>query len=238
MSRISLRQEGLVVIDEALAAATFKALAREVARGDYRSVHAHKWDKAWRLWDGHPMRGESVYFDPHGIFGWKGPTYPTSTSVDLLIDAVRRVSADCPDVAGAEGADWVALYLSPWLYPVGSALSLHQDGERYSGAFTLFTHTRWSVHWGGELHVSPEVSPFVTQTKGGTTRSKAHDTDEAWMSDDGREDDDPGIATSVLPTPNRLVLIGANRPHRVSRVDQNAGAHLRASIAGFFLRAP
>ena len=58
------------------------------------------------------------------------------------------------------------------------------------------------------------------------------------MSDEGREDDDPGIATSVVPKPNRLVLIGANRPHRVSRVDQNAGAHLRASIAGFFLRAP
>ena len=143
----------------------------------YRSVHAHKSDKAWETWDGQPMRGESVSLDPHGMFGWKGPTYPTSTSVDLLIDAVRRISADCPDVAGAEGADWVALYLSPWLYPVGSALSLHQDGERVSGAFTFFTHTRWSVHWGGELHVSPEVSPFVAETKSGTGNS-AHDTDE------------------------------------------------------------
>jgi hypothetical protein len=35
-----------------------------------------------------------------------------------------------------------------------------------------------------------------------------------------------------------LVLIGEDRPHRVTRVDQNAGAHVRASIAGFFLRAP
>ena len=64
----------------------------------------------------------------------------------------------------------------------------------------------------------------------------------AWLADDGEDDgsegDDPGIAISIVPKPNRLVLLGPNRPHRIHRVDTNAGTHARASIAGFFLRPP
>jgi Rps23 Pro-64 3,4-dihydroxylase Tpa1-like proline 4-hydroxylase len=63
--------------------------------------------------------------------------------------------------------------------------------------------------------------------------------DQPWMSDDGPEEAMiADIAVAISPSPNRLVLIGEDRPHRVTRVDQNAGAHVRASIAGFFLRAP
>jgi 2OG-Fe(II) oxygenase superfamily len=233
MSHPVLREGGLVVTDNVLPAADFRALCREVAQGDYRWVHAQKWDKAWRLWDGNPLRGESVYFDPNRVFGWKGATYPTSTSVDLLIDAVRRMSAACPDVAGAEGVDWIALYLAPWLYPVGSALSLHQDAERYTGSFTFFAHPRWSVHWGGELLVSPSPASAAGVAAAQPT---AHGSDEHWISEDGNDDHDPGIATCLSPRPNRLVLIGPDRPHRVVRVDRNAGARARASIAGFFLR--
>jgi hypothetical protein len=40
----------------------------------------------------------------------------------------------------------------------------------------------------------------------------------------------------VSPLPSRLVLIGPNRPHRIARVDPNAGARVRSSIAGFFLQ--
>jgi hypothetical protein len=241
MSDEVLREEGLVVVDGALPAAEFRSLCREVAHGEYRGVHAQKWDKAWRLWDGHPLRGDSVYFDPNRVFGWKGPTYPTSTSVDSLVDAVRRTAASCPDITGAEGTDWIALYLSPWLYPVGSALSLHQDGERYSGSFTFFVHSRWSVHWGGDLLVSRAPSA-ATVSAGAlpvpTFKPIVHRLDEPWMSEDSNErtDDDSGIAICVSPRPNRLVLIGPDRPHRVARVDQNAGARVRASIAGFFLR--
>jgi hypothetical protein len=240
MNSAALREDGLVVIDDVLPAVDFKSLCQEVAHGDYRWVHAQKWDKAWRLWDGYPLRGEPVYFDPNRVFGWKGGTYPTSTSVDSLIDAVRRMSATCPDIVGVEGLDWIALYLSPWLYPVGSALSLHQDAQRYSGSFTFFAHSRWSTHWGGELLVSR--TPTATTAPIKTAQVAASQLiirgdDEPWMSEDANDSaHDSGIATSVLPKPNRLVLIGPDRPHRVTRVDQNAGAHVRASIAGFFLR--
>jgi hypothetical protein len=237
MSCIVYREPGLLVMDGLLPAAGFQRVCREVAHSDYRSVHAQKWDKAWHLWDGQPLRGESVYFDPRGAFGWTGATYPTRTFLDALVVAVRLQTAACPEVAGTEGVDWIALYLAPWLYPVGSALALHRDAGRFSGSFAYFAHARWNRHWGGDLIVSPPVPPGTPRVDAPRTPDSADD--EPWISEDAHDDPrDLGIATCVSPRPNRLVLLGADRPHRMTRVDPNAGAHVRASIAGFFLRPP
>lgn len=230
MSDISLREEGLLVADQALAPEVFSSVCREAAAGDYRWVHSQKWDKAWRTWDGQVLRGESVYFDPENRFNWKGLNYPTLRSMDVLIDTIRHLAAEFPEIAGREGVDWNALYLSPWLYPVGSALSLHCDGADYSGAFTFFVHSHWSVHWGGELLVSRGGNPA-------SEPASSQQVVEPWMAADAAAADGADISTSISPAPNRLVLIGPDRPHRVARVDQNAGARVRASIAGFFLRA-
>ena len=237
MTKAVFREDGLALADCVLSTRDFRSLCREVAHGEYRWVHAQKWDKAWQLWDGHPLRGESVYFDPNRVFGWKGATYPTSTSLDLLIEEVRLMSAACPDIAGVEGIDWIALYLSPWLYPVGSALSLHQDAERYAGSFTFFAHPQWNVHWGGELLVSPAPTASTAKSAQSMPELAIHGGSEPWTSDNANcGDDDPGVAICVSPKPNRLVLIGPDRPHRVARVDENAGTRVRSSIAGFFLR--
>jgi hypothetical protein len=235
MSTPVLRQDGLAVVDGVLAEPGLRRLRRYVSTVDYRGVHSQKWDRVWRLWDGAPQRGQSVYFDPDRVFGWKGATYPTSTAVDGLIDEVRQMAASHPDICGVEGIDWLGLYLCPWLYPPGSALSLHQDAVTYSGSFTFFVHSRWSVHWGGELLVYPAASAWPAAPRDAPGLS----ADEPWMSDDADGDvDGSGIATAISPRPNRLVLIGDARPHRIARVDALAGGHVRASISGFFLRAP
>jgi Rps23 Pro-64 3,4-dihydroxylase Tpa1-like proline 4-hydroxylase len=39
-----------------------------------------------------------------------------------------------------------------------------------------------------------------------------------------------------MPKPNRLVILKGGVTHRVAPVSQAAGEHVRASIAGFFLR--
>jgi hypothetical protein len=222
---ITLRDDGIAVADDVLPAEAFAELQRHVARADYRSVHAQGWDKAWPLWDGSPLRGTSIHYDPEGAFGSDRTTYPTSTAVDRLVDAVRQVSARCTDIAGAEGVDWVGLFLAPWLYPVGSALSLHCDGGGYTGSFTFFAHPRWGRHWGGDL--------VVSRPGPGATPPARLSGDEGDPSGD-----DPGIGLCISPRPNRLVVLGADRPHRISRVDVNAGQHVRASVAGFFLRPP
>lgn len=240
MNTTILRQDGLVVTDSILAAPSLVALRRYVSISEYRSVHSQKWDKAWRLWDGNPHRGQSVYFDPGRAFNWRGATYPTLTAVDDLIDEVRRTAAEHPDVCGVEGVDWIGLYLCVWLYPAGSALSLHQDTHQYSGSFTFFVHSRWGAQWGGELMVYPAMNEWpVAKSASSTDALPMFAIDEPWMSDDGEGImDGVGIATAISPRPNRLVLIGADRPHRISRVDSVAGAHTRVSLSGFFLRAP
>ena len=213
----------VVIVDDVVGTDAFDALARELAHGRYESVHARGWDKAWRLGDGNPQRGGAVYYDPTDVFGWNGPRYPTSTVVDDLIDIVRGLTAEHPGVVGTEGAEWAAMTLSPWLYPIGSALSLHCDGAAYSGAFTFFAHRRWSVHWGGELLLVDEPFAGTPPLPGGV----------GWMEED---EFGLGVATCVFPRPNRLVLVGPGRAHMIGHVDANVGDHVRTSLAGFFLR--
>lgn len=212
-----------VVIDDLLDPATFSALGRELAGGVYDSVHARGWDKAWRLGDGSPLRGSAVYYDPSNVFDRPGARYPTTSSVDVVIDAVRALAAKHPHVVGTEGTDWAGIFLSPWLYPVGSALSLHRDGGAYTGAFTFFAHPRWGVHWGGELLLLEANTTALSQQAQGST---------GWFHEDQV---DSLMATCVFPRPNRLVIVGPRRPHMITRVDVNAGDHVRTTLAGFFL---
>lgn len=233
MTDVCLHESGLLVTDGLLAAGPLAALREQVALADFRGVHGQKWDRVWRLWDGNPQRGPSLWYDPDVRFDHKGPAYPTGTAMDALVDAVRTQAALHPDIAGLEGVDWIGIYLCPWLYPVGSALSLHQDAARYTGSFTFFLHPRWRLHWGGELFVYPPADP----ARAGS--SPALGNDYPWLSDDGPDEAMiADVATAISPSPNRLVLLGEDRPHRVARVDANAGAHVRASVAGFFLRPP
>src|SRR5580704_12047371 len=98
MSDVTVREDGLLVVDSALPAQTSSAVCHEVAWGDYRWVHSQKWDRAWRVWDGNVLRGEGIYFDPQDRFQWKGITYPTQSCVDVLIDVIRRLSAEYADI--------------------------------------------------------------------------------------------------------------------------------------------
>jgi hypothetical protein len=229
--KVALESGSLAVLDDVLAERDFVAVNRIVGDSEYRSVHSRGWDRAWRLWDGNPLRGSAVYYDPPGARGWEGASYPTSTAFDHAIEAVRQAVAERPLLVGVEGTDWTALFMAPWLYPVGSALSLHLDGGAFSGAFTYFAHSRWSLQWGGELLVLP---PRMRPRAGQPIDLRY----SQWISesDDLEAELGPGTATCVFPRPNRLVLVGPDRPHMIRRVDANAGAHIRASLAGFFLR--
>jgi hypothetical protein len=216
----ALVTDDVVVVDDALGQDDFAAVRQELADGRYESVHARGWDKSWRLRDGSPMRGGAVYYDPAGAVGGSGATYPTATVVDRFIDLVRGLTVEHPHVVGVEGRDWAGMFLCPWLYPAGTALSLHRDSGNYSGAFTFFAHPRWRVQWGGELLI---VEPPY---EGSGSTSDWDDEDVA----------QPSLATCVFARPNRLVLVGPDRPHMIGRVDHSAGDRVRTSIAGFFLR--
>jgi hypothetical protein len=224
--RIAWQGDDLIVVDDLLPEAVFAAVGREVARADFRSVHSRGWDRAWQHSDGMPWRGPPVYYDPTGTERDRAARYPTGTAVDAFLESVVSLARANPSVVGTAGVDWHAMFCAPWLYPPGSALTLHRDAGNFSGAFTYFVHPRWRVAWGGPLVVFDRA----TSPPSGDHRSH-------WLFDDTDEvDAGSGIATTVYPRPNRLALIGPDRPHLIGRVDANAGEHVRTSLAGFFLR--
>jgi hypothetical protein len=238
--RLTLQTDDVLVADDFLPPATFAALAKDVENGEYRSVHERRWDKAWRLWDGNPLRGPGIYYDPNRTRQVSEAKYPTSTTVDQFFDLVRELTGSFPGLVGREKADWDAIYVSPWVYPVGSALSPHFDGGRYSGAFTYFMHPRWQTNWGGELLLMQDGEAAATRSSGAAapgTLAAHHAGQSRWLAgDDDESAGSLGIATCVFPWPNRLVLIGPTRQHMIRRVDTNAGTQARISLAGFFLR--
>jgi hypothetical protein len=219
-------EEGLTLIDNLLSPENFKSLHSQMTGDNYRSVHqGGYWNKVWRLWDGDPVRGTTVLFNPPSNLNLGVPIYPTNTPMDIFIDALREATKAYPEAVGSEEVNWSEIDLCPWIYPPGSGLSLHWDTDRYIGGFTYFLHNQWGTHWGGELMV-------------GASRP-LHMEPEDFLTENGNENsEDSGVGLYIRPKPNRLVLIGPDRPHRVARVDANAGTHVRLSIAGFFLRHP
>lgn len=232
---IALRESGLVAVDGLLTPGDFERLRIELRHAEFRDVHSRGWDRVWRLTDGNPLRGPSVVYDPTGRCEQAGRRYPTGSVVDRVIDEIRGYARRYADIAGVEGRDWDALYLAPWLYPPGSALSTHWDAGRYTGSFTFFAHPSWSLHWGGELIV-PRDGPELARARADGLDRETLDAVRWELGPEPGELDAFSVSSAITPRPNRLVLLAGSRPHRVARVDATAGAHIRTSLAGFFLR--
>jgi hypothetical protein len=219
---VVVRREHAVVLDDVLPTSELDALVAHVQRIEYTHVHANAWDKAWPLSDGAPLRGPSVYWDPSG----RRPvelTWPTGTPMDQLVDAVRQAAHRHEELLGIEGEDWGSIGLSTWLYPAGSALSPHRDSGRYTGSFTFFLNPRWPIEWGGLLLLIDGEPPTPVYGR-------------LWPDDSAGDGDPPASATCVVPRRNRLVLIGNECLHMISRVDACAGDAVRTTVAGFFVR--
>jgi Rps23 Pro-64 3,4-dihydroxylase Tpa1-like proline 4-hydroxylase len=138
--------------------------------------------------------------------------------MDTLIrrDEVRTI-------IGQYQSDWSHCGASPWLYPPGSALSIHVDGHRFAGAFVYFAHREWKLRWGGLL--------IVFDGDDSELAMNILDDDQ-----DDRSVSPQGIATVILPRPNRLVFLAPHSPHLVTEISEKAGDNLRVTIAGFFNR--
>jgi hypothetical protein len=225
--RPSYEDEHVVVFDDVLAEEEFAGLFRFLGTLDYASVHRAGWRKVWRLYDGDPLRGPTTWYRP-GVVPKVG--HGRRTPINLVVDWILERQPEIASVVGAEGADWAKLSLTPWIYPVGSGLSLHQDGSAYSGAFTFFVHQEWRLHWGGHL--------LVLDSRTRSRRSSSGEHAPAFL-DDRQESArafDPGFALTVLPKPNRIAFLSPEALHLLTRVDPNAGQAARISIAGFFHR--
>jgi|tagenome__1003787_1003787.scaffolds.fasta_scaffold20885695_2 hypothetical protein len=227
MSTLRHASGQLVVYDDVLPATDFDRLFVYLNAIEYTSVHAHTWRKVWRLHDGSPLTSQASWYYPSGSAD--GPAYPTGTALDLLVSWIAETIPEVEYIVGRAGHDWERFSFAPWIYPVGSGLSLHQDGVLYTGAFTYFAHRQWRPHWGGHLMVlDPSTRPVNPQSREQLMPPFLDDEGEA------RRVFDPGLAMSVFAKPNRIVFLSPTAQHLMTRVDVNAGQSARVSVAGFF----
>jgi len=234
--RMVFHSKTIIVYDDFLPEPVFDAVFSICNSADYLSVHRESWSKVWRLHDGEPLRGPTWYWS----LGKPKPerkrsSYPTRTALDKFIEALCLRRAEIAPVVGTAGTDWDAFSICPWIYRAGSGLSLHQDGEPYSGAYTFYVHRQWKIHWGGHLLVLDRQRRSTADRSTGESAVGVH---PPWLDD--RLDDTytraPGISTCIFPKPNRLVLVSGHVPHLVTRVDASAGDHARVTLAGFFVK--
>jgi hypothetical protein len=234
--RVAFQSKTVLVYDDFLPQPIFDEIFSYCNSANYTSVHKDGWTKVWRLHDGEPLRGPTWHYAVGGAQPDKQPfSYPTGTALDHFIEAVQSRFFDFAPVVGAAGRDWKFFSVSPWVYRAGSAVSLHQDGEVYSGAYVYYAHRHWKIHWGGHLLV---LDPRVNRAEPRSTRREPSAVHPPWLDDalDMPYTWATGIATCFLPKPNRLVLLSPQVPHLVTRVDSSAGDNPRVTLAGFFVR--
>ncbi|WP_163701955.1 2OG-Fe(II) oxygenase family protein [Mycolicibacterium sarraceniae] len=85
----------------------------------------------------------------------------------------------------------------------------------------IYYLSQWSSDWGGELDLfdcKPENIPATGELADSVLAA-------------------PCNMTSIVPRSNRLVVMQAPTVHRIRRVDQLAGTHIRQSISGFLSAA-
>lgn len=196
----------------------------------------------WAWHDGAALRGPTIGYRAK----WHAK-YPTGTAVDALMEALVQQEERLRPALGRYGKDWDDFSASSSLYPSGTGLGWHRDAENNAGSFVYYVHPHWNVEWGGELllgdvsqlSIPASEGPFFNPAPTGLA-----DDGPSWLNSHLENERASqtllaaGTGSFVMPKPNRLVVIRGGLPHKISKVSPAAGAHLRASLTGFFKRTP
>ena len=102
------------------------------------------------------------------------------------------------------------------LYTAGTQLSWHEDSDGHDAVFNYYLDP-WEGDWGGELDVIDCPADEIV--------SPGQDVNETVVHA-------PHNVSSVFPRANRMTVMHARTLHRVRRVDQLAGSHVRRAISG------
>lgn len=239
--RVTLETDQLAVFDDVLVPDAFAALWQHVQRLAYAPVDIGAPQSPWLLTDGRPLQGPGAvaWVDTAAAdaSGDRHARYPTDTPLDALLERLVNDHARFARWVGPAVAEWAVVTAVPWLYPAGSALAWHTDSAMYAGAFTYYVHPAWDPHWGGELVLADPGARREREVELDADGRPANGASERF----GRQEIAArvaavGVGHYVVPTPNRLVVVAGGHPHKIARVDATAGGHVRASIAGFFVR--
>jgi hypothetical protein len=171
------------------------------------------------LEDGVPLAGAACVLDHAG-------QSQEGVQAEPPVQALLRAVLDRQDLLENHlQGTWDRIVGRPYIYPRDTSLSWHvDDHELYAGAFIYYAHPVWNAHFGGEL--------LIAETDGASLPIMGYRFETEAYSDALLE---VGCGNFIMPKPNRLVVL-SGAPHMVARVSAAAGHHVRASVAGFFLR--
>jgi hypothetical protein len=237
--RIAQQTADFLVVDDFLSAEASRYVWHFFHQEPFRAVQADRWVKGFRLVDGQPMWSD-VYTSRPTRSDRTGVSiaYPSGKAVDALIEGIIDNLSVFSEYIGQQGTDWHYFFCRPYLYPAGTGLSWHSDGRKdVAGAYVYYAHPEWYAHWGAELLIDGSGFREFNYPKhkmydGSIERLGAH-LDAGCISDAVMKD---AAGHYVLPSPNRFVLLRRGVLHRLNPVHASAGDHVRASIAGFFIR--
>lgn len=232
-----------IIFDDFLSPDVYERVQQFALKTDYEYINTKgKISRAWHVHDGFPMRStlngfyyaKAVAEKPTGDY-----VYPTGTDMDLFLDKLISIQPQVAHLTGKEGVDgWMHVSSTCWVYPHGTALSMHDDGSGvYTGAYVYFLNSTWRPHWGGLLiMMDEEANRRVYEHRSKIDQIDyykknffhANELDEMMV--------DYGFGKCIFPKGNRIVFIANDAYHMVTRVNETAGDNVRMSIAGFFSR--
>jgi len=232
--RVLKRTDRYTIVDDFLEPRDFELVLEYVARSDY--ARNPRWLKPWDLADEMPWQtGETVHTRGQAMHP-DDPrrAYPTGTAVDLVIK--RILASDFYQ----ESVPTTYVTARTYLHPQGAGLDWHDDGGRFSGAFTFYAHHRWHASWGGELLIVEDpIGRDPLPDRRHMTEGRVETVRASWnvLHKEDLSDMLLARATStefVFAKPNRIVFLKRGIWHKVAPVKHNA-PFARCAIAGFFL---
>lgn len=196
----------------------------------YQSLIQHEAvpsERVWSLQEDRPLRSAMVGTSPHH----DGPRAPTGMGVDIVMNRIME-SKDLRD-----RFNYSDITCQSYLYPNGSALGWHNDGNYYPkigqrhGAFILYTHSRWHAEWGGLLLLCDVGLDKFAEDMRVLVGNEIHEQKNVNLDRDWcfKLAEEIGGAF-IFPKPNRLVMM-TDLMHRVTPI--HGASFPRQSFAGF-----
>ena len=213
--KLSLRTENMAVFDEVLDKEHFSQFISYFCGLSFAYRHSSGWQKVWRASDGDILSGQELR-----------NTEPINCPIGWIYQNLAMLlQGHINYLVGEQGTDYDYISFTPYIYPVNSKISWHDD-TGYAAAAIFYCHPRWSPNWGGELMVA-NVPPDVQPIAGAHNDAINRDHIETFLNVTGH-------GQYVAPLPNRLVVTKGGTWHQINRVDLSAGDHNRCSVVAFF----
>lgn len=230
------KDQNFCIVDDFLSEKDHNLVWNYIQTEEFRHVRDPRWDKAFRLQDGNPLRGPA-YLSHKNNMDEKRSFYPTGKGIDIIFKNVLDNMSKISEWVGEKDIDWAFFFSRAYIYQINQGLSWHRDNNyNATGAYVYYAHPKWNSQWSGELLINPNIDRNVDnptlEVYGEGIKRKGSHLDNSY---ENKLLSDKAFGYFVHPKPNRMVIIRSGVYHTIKKIDPSAGDNVRAIIQGFFL---